>query len=98
MSIHNSQPAPPAPAAAAIEAPGAMPARAVSEREGFCVDEIIACDGCGTERCDFRQRNGRRVCILCVERELEAVLSLLEPGELARLHGRKQLSRLSGGA
>lgn len=33
--------------------------------------EVVRCDVCGLEVYDFRQRDGRRTCLLCVSSELE---------------------------
>lgn len=42
---------------------------------------LVRCSGCGHDCADFRQRNGRRVCILCLERELEHAIRLKEEAE-----------------
>lgn len=45
---------------------------AASAREqGVTVADVVQCDRCGTRCSDFRQRDRGRVCILCVERELD---------------------------
>lgn len=52
--------------------------------------DTITCDGCSLQCSDFRARDGKRICLLCVEGELDAVR--LELASTSRRLAEEQLT------